>query len=193
LPEEIKKILPNLIKEEAFFNFLKKRKWTLTGVSICGWEPTLQKDLKEFCKKVKDLWFNIKLDTNWRNPKIIKELIDEKLVDYVAMDIKQEIWKWNDIIWVKIAEALYLKTIELLLNSDVNYEFRTTIIKWVHTIENIENMAKYISGAKNYFLQNYRNNKTLDPLFTWEKFDSKELGQFKEICEKYIKNVGIRE
>jgi pyruvate formate lyase activating enzyme len=193
LPEKLKDTLNNLISEEEFFNFLKTRQWLLTGVSICGWEPTLQKDLKAFCKKIKFLWFKVKLDTNGRNPKIIRELIDEWLVDYVAMDIKTAFWKWNNLVWVTINEIPYLETTKLLLNSNIDYEFRTTVIKWVHTLEDIGNIAKSISKAKNYYLQNFRNLKTLNPNFIWEAFSSKEIEKFKKICEMYVDNVEIRE
>lgn len=192
LPERLKEVLENLISEEAFFNFLETRKNTLTWVSICWWEPTLQKDLKEFCKKLKDLWFKVKLDTNGRDSKIIQELLDENLLDYVAMDFKHEPWKWSEIVGMKIDEEEYLKTAKLIMNSGIDYEFRTTIIKWVHDEKSIENMAKYISWAKNYYLQNYRAEKTLNPNFEWESFSSKELEDFKKICERYVESVGVR-
>jgi pyruvate formate lyase activating enzyme len=193
LPEKLKETLLNLIPEKAFFNFLEKRKWILTWVSICWWEPTLQKDLKEFCKKIKDLGFKVKIDTNWRDSEFVKELMDEKVVDYIAVDIKHEVWKFSEIAWVDIDEEKYLKTIDLLLKSDIDYEFRTTVINWIHTEENIKNIAKYISWAKNYYLQNYRSEKTLVPNFKWEKFSTKELAKFEKICKTYVKNVGVRD
>lgn len=192
LPEKLEKVYKNLIPENAFLNFLESRKWKLSWVSICGWEPTLQKDLFDFCKKVKEMWFLVKLDTNWRNPYILKKLIDADLIDYIAMDIKDEIWKFSEISWIKIDETPYLESIKVILNSDINYEFRTTIIKWIHTENSIENIAKYITWAKNYYLQNYRSWNTLDPNFTWKSFSNNELLEFKKIWEKYIKNIKIR-
>jgi pyruvate formate lyase activating enzyme len=192
LPEKLKETLNNLISEEEFFEFLESRQWLLSGVSICWWEPTLQKDLKIFCQKIKALGFKVKLDTNWRNPKIIKELIQEWLVDYIAMDIKTAFWKWNSVIWVKIDETIYLETTNLLLSSNIDYEFRTTLIKWVHNLQDIESIAKSISGAKNYYLQNFRSLKTLNPNFIWEPFNTKELEIFQKMCKKYVGNVEIR-
>lgn len=192
LPEKLKNTLWNLIMEKAFFNFLEKRKWNLTWVSICGWEPTMQNDLKDFCRKVKALWYKVKLDTNWRDPLTIKELLDENLLDYVAMDIKYEIWNFSYIAWVKLEEKVYLETIDILLKSKIDYEFRTTVIKWIHNEEIIENISKYISWAKWYYLQNYRSWNTLNPNFIWESFSQNELEQFSEISKKYIKNVWIR-
>lgn len=193
LPEKLTNIYKNLILEKSFFNFLEKRKWLLSGVSICGWEPTIQKDLKVFCKKIKDLWYKVKLDTNWRDPKIIYELINENLVDYLAMDIKNEIWKFSISAWVEIDENPYLETIKIILNSNIDYEFRTTIIKWVHDEKNIENISKYISWAKNYFLQNYKSWNTLDPNFSWKSFTYIELEKFKNIAKKYLINVWVRD
>ncbi len=108
------------------------------------------------------------------------------------MDIKDEIWKFSEISWIKIDETPYLESIKVILNSDINYEFRTTIIKWIHTENSIENIAKYITWAKNYYLQNYRSWNTLDPNFTWKSFSNNELLEFKKIWEKYIKNIKIR-
>ncbi|MDD2907907.1 MAG: anaerobic ribonucleoside-triphosphate reductase activating protein [Candidatus Gracilibacteria bacterium] len=192
LPEKLKNVYKNLIMEKAFFNFLEKRKGNLTGVSICGGEPTMQSDLKEFCRKVKSFGYKVKLDTNGRDPKIIKELLDEDLVDYIAMDIKYDIGNFSFVAGIKLDEDVYLETIRFLLNSNIDYEFRTTLIKGIHNENIIENISKYISGAKNYYLQNYRSGNTLNPDFKGESFSQSELERFKNISSKYIKNVGIR-
>lgn len=192
LEEKLKNIYKNLILEKAFFNFLEQRKWLLSWVSICGWEPTLQKDLYDFCLKVKSFWYKVKLDTNWRDPEILKKLLENNLVDYVAMDIKHEVWSFDKIIWVKIDEKPYLESINLLKNSNIDYEFRTTLISWIHDENIVVNISKYLSWAKAYYLQNYRAWNTLDPNFFWKSFTSLELEKFKNIAKKYIKNVQIR-
>jgi len=192
LPEKLKEILKNLIPEKVIFNFLRERKWLLSWVSICGWEPTIHKDLPEFCKKIKDMWFLVKLDTNGQSPEIIKELLEKKLVDYIAMDIKNEIWKFSESAGIQLNEKPYLESIKIILNSNINYEFRTTVIKWVHNKKIIENITKYISWAKNYYLQNYKWWNPLDPNFIWESFTTNELNEFKNIWKKYIINVWIR-
>lgn len=192
LPEKLKEVNKNLIPEIAVFNFLWKRKWLLSWVSICGWEPTIHKDLPEFCKRVKGMWFLVKLDTNWQSPKMIKYLLENKLVDYIAMDIKNEVWKFSESAWVKLNEKPYLESIKLILNSNIDYEFRTTVIKWVHNPNIIENITKYISWAKAYYLQNYKSWNTLDSNFVWESFMESELIDFMNIWKKYIKIVWIR-
>ncbi len=153
LPEKLKSVYKKLIPQEAIFNFLKERSGKITGVSICWWEPTLQKDLKDFCSELKKLWLKVKLDTNGRDPKIIQDLIDEKLVDYIAMDIKHEAWKINLISWIKENEEPYLKSIDTILNSSIDYEFRTTVVNGIHSKETIKNISKILSGAKKYYLQ----------------------------------------
>jgi len=193
LPEKLKQINKKLIPEKNIFNFLEKRKWLLNWVSICGGEPTIHNNLPEFCKKVKKMWFLVKLDTNGQSPKMIKVLLEKKLIDYIAMDIKNEIWKFSESAWVQLDEKPYLESIKIILNSNIDYEFRTTVIKWVHTKRIIENIAKYIKWAKNYYLQNYKWWNTLNPNFKWESFTWKELEELKNIWKKYLKKIWIRD
>ena len=193
LPELLENTLKDLILEKAFFNFLEKRKWLLDWVSICWWEPTLQKDLEDFCRKIKDMWYLVKLDTNGRDPDLLKRLIDDRLVDYVAMDIKHTLFKYSQITWVVENTETYLKSINLLISSNIDYEFRTTVVKWEHFVSDIENIAKILDWAKKYFIQNYRKWNIIKPDFVWESFIESELVEFKKIWEKYIEKVWIRE
>lgn len=192
LPENLKDIMGNLISEEAFFSFLEKRKWLLDWVSICWWEPSLQKDLVLFCEKVKSMWYAVKLDTNGQNPKVIQKLIDKNLINYIAMDIKNPPWKFGEIAWVELDEKPYLESIKILLNSNIDYEFRTTVIKWIHTKNDIEEISKYIAWAKKYFIQNFKKWKTLEANFSWESFSELELEEFLKIALKNMNNVEIR-
>lgn len=192
LPEKIKEI-KDFIPEKIFFNFLKTKVWILDWVVICWWEPTINKDLYDFCKSIKELWFLVKLDTNWQNSKILKKLLDDKLVDYIAMDIKNSFGKYN--LTTGVTEDLenYKESIEIIKNSDIDYEFRTTLVKWLHTKEDMLEIAKTLSGARKYFLQNFKWWKTLDKDFVWKSFIVDELRQFKKICLPSIENVFIRE
>ena len=192
LPEKLAKIKKYFIPEKAILNFLEKRSGFLSWVSICWWEPTIYKDLPNFCKKVKKMWYLVKLDTNGKAPEMIKKLLEQKLVDYIAMDIKNEIWKFSISAWINIEEKPYLKSIKLIMNSNIDHEFRTTVIKWVHNKKTIENISKHISGAKNYYLQNYKSANTLDKNFVWESFSLIELEELKKIWEKYIFKIWIR-
>ena len=192
LPEHTKVVVNDLITTDAFFNFLKTREWFIDWVVISGWEPTLQLDLYEFAKKIKDMWLLVKIDTNWRNPKLIKKMIDDWVIDYVAMDIKNPIEKYNEIVNVDFSENDILETIKILLEWRIDYEFRSTIAKWVHTEKDIEEMAKLVSWAKRYFIQNYRPEIKLNENFTAESFISSELLSMKKIAEKYVERCDVR-
>lgn len=164
LPEKIKKQM--LISEKYFFDFLKERKGTLEGVCVCGGEPTIHEDLPQFCQKIKKLGYLVKLDTNGSSPEMLKKLIDKRLVDYVAMDIKASREKYEKTVGVKIDLDKIKKSIEIIKNSGIDYEFRTTVVPTIHNKEDISEIAKWIGGSKvKYYLQNFRPEKTLDPKF----------------------------
>ncbi|MDD4151502.1 MAG: anaerobic ribonucleoside-triphosphate reductase activating protein [Candidatus Gracilibacteria bacterium] len=191
IPEKIKKIT-DFIPENIFFNFLKTKVGILDGVVICGGEPTIQKDLLEFCKKIKDLGFLVKLDTNGLNPDILEKLINANLVDYIAMDIKGDFDNLEDLLGVKFEKNNFIKSIEIIKNSGIDYEFRSTLIKNYHDLSNFEKITKYISGAKKYVLQNYKGGNTLDKNFIGESFSEAEIKEFQNIAKKYIENSQIR-
>lgn len=146
--------------EEEIFEYLNLRKNILDGVVITGGEPTVQKDLKSFIKKIKDLGLLVKLDTNGGNPKVLQELIDEDLVDYVAMDIKNIFNKYNITSGKKINLDNIKKSIEILKVSKIDYEFRTTIIKEMHSLDDIISICKLVGNAK-YYLQNFEDSENV--------------------------------
>ena len=189
LPEKIKK--HPKISEKYLFDFLEKRKGLLDGVCLTGGEPTIHKNLPDFIKKIKKLGYLVKLDTNGSNPEMLKRLIDEKLVDYVAMDIKAPKEKYNKLVGVKINIQKIQKSIDILKEGKVDSEFRSTIVPTVHAKEDVIAMAKWIKGAKRYYLQNFRPEKTINPKF--EKIKpypreylleiQKSISPFFEICQ----------
>ncbi|MDD4110107.1 MAG: anaerobic ribonucleoside-triphosphate reductase activating protein [Clostridia bacterium] len=143
------------IDEKEILTFLQSRKDFIDGLVISGGEPTIYgNELKIFIKKVKGLGFKVKLDTNGTNPELVKELIDEKLIDFVAMDIKTTPEKYNKIIGRDLCFDNLKKTIDILIKSNIDYEFRTTFSPDV-TVEDIENIGKMINGAKSYIIQKY--------------------------------------
>ena len=169
--------------EEEIFEYLNLRKNILDGVVITGGEPTVQKDLKGFIKKIKDLGLLVKLDTNGGNPKVLQELIDEKLVDYVAMDIKNIFNKYNITAGKKINLDNIKKSIEILKASKIDYEFRTTIIKEMHSLDDIISICKLVGNAK-YYLQNFEDSENvLD--HSLHGFSREEL----LFIDKYLKDV----
>ncbi len=177
LPEKIEK-QPKLTEEE-FFNFLNGRKGLLDGVVICGGEPTLNNDLPEFIKKIKEMGFLVKLDTNGSNPEMLEKLINGKLIDYVAMDIKS----------VELS-----KSIDILKRGKVDFEFRTTVVPTIHTKENIIEMAKLIGGPSvKYYLQSFRPEKTLNPEFENIKpYPDSYLKEIREEIKGHFKICEIR-
>jgi len=201
LPELIEK-QPRILKEE-FFNFLEKKKGLLDGVCITGGEPVANEDLPDFCKKIKEMGFLVKLDTNGYDPEMVKNLIDEKLIDYVALDVKAPKEKYgkligieNEIFVAKIVKNIE-KMVEILKEGKIDYEFRTTIVPTLLEKSDILEIGKWLSslspGQKlpKYFLQNFRPEKTLDPSF--EKIKpyennylleiQKALSPFFEVCQ----------
>ena len=179
-----------LIDEEEIFSYLKKRKGILDGIVISGGEPTVQKDLDQFMRKVKELGYLVKLDTNGSNPDLIKKLIEEELVDYIAMDIKNVLSEYKDVTGVKVLEEKIKKSIKILKNSNIDHEFRTTIIKNIHDIDKILKICSYVKDEKMY-LQNFEQSENvLDK--DLESFSKEELINIeKQIKEKYP-NVKVR-
>ena len=163
LPEKIKK--QPRITEKELLKFLKDRKKLIDGVVLCGGEPTTSRNLVPFIKKIKKMRFFVKLDTNGSDPALLKKLIDKKLIDYVAMDIKGPKEKYSKIVGTKVDIKKIQKSIDILKEGKVDYEFRSTIVPALHQKEDVIEMAKWIRGAKRYFLQNFRPEKTIDPNF----------------------------
>lgn len=182
-----------LFDEAAVFDFLKTRKGKLDAVVVSGGEPTLQKDLGDFFKKLKELGFLTKLDTNGSSPKMLEMLIQKELLDYVAMDIKAPIEKYKEIARVNIDTNNILKSIEILKNSKIGYEFRTTTVKSQLSFEDFEKVGKMLCGTENYYLQKFKPDVTLNPQFANEHtYTDGEFLKIKTMLLKYIKNVYIR-
>ena len=191
LPEKIKN--QPRISEKELFDFLRERQGLLEGIVICGGEPTINKDLPEFIKKIKNLGFLVKLDTNGSNPEMLKKLIDENLVDYVAMDIKAPKEKYEMAAGVKINLADIEKSIKILKAGEVDFEFRMTVVPTLHTKEDIIRIAKWISPAKKFSLQNFRAEKTLNPGFAKIKpYPDEFLESIKKEISPYFETCEVR-
>ena len=151
------------ISEEEILTFLKKRKNVLKGVCITGGEPTLQTDLPDFLDRIRKLGYRVKLDTNGYQPEVLKELLAEGLLDYVAMDIKNCPGKYTKTAGLDCADTginleRINKSVELLLGGDTEYEFRTTVVKELHTLDDMVRIGEWIKGARAYFLQKFQDN-----------------------------------
>ena len=148
----------SVFPEEEILDFLKKRKGLLDGLVITGGEPLIQEDIVEFCEKVKKIGYLIKIDTNGTNPEKLQELIDKKLVDYIAIDIKAPKEKYDQLTGVKTDLSKIEKSIEIIKKYAPNYEFRITIVPNILNKEDIVNIAKWLEGAKKFYIQQFKSN-----------------------------------
>jgi len=182
------------IPEDEILHFLNERKSFLDGVCITGGEPTLHKDLPEFIGKIKKIGYSVKLDTNGTNPDMLKLLIDEGLVDYVVMDVKAPLEKYEYVVRAKVDIDKIIKSIEII-RAFPEHEFRTTVLPELLSREDILNIARQLKGARRFFIQQFKPSKTLDKAFLGKQAylveDLKkirdEIKVFFEICE--IRNV----
>ncbi len=182
----------NQISEEDFFTFLKKRTGLLEAVCVSGGEPTLQPDLPQFLQKVKQMGYLVKLDTNGCSPKLLQQLINQKLVDYVAMDIKNSQSNYHLTAGTDTINLQDIKDcVELLKQNKVDYEFRTTLVAGHHTTQQIEEMATWLKGANKLYLQCFVDNGTCLKSGL-KKVPKEETEKFKEILSKTIKLVQLR-
>lgn len=179
-------------EEEEIFEHLERRKNVLDGIAITGGEPLLQKDIERFLYELKDTGIAVKLDTNGCYPEKLKGILELGLADYVAMDIKNSPQKYGVTVGVENFDISPINSsIELIKNSGVDYEFRTTVTENFHTVDDVEEIAKWIQGAKHYYLQNFVDSGNL--------IDSNCKGVRKEImyemlekARKYIPGAELR-
>jgi pyruvate formate lyase activating enzyme len=194
LPEEIKK--QKEITQKEIFSFLKERRNFLEAVAITGGEPTINKDLPNFIKKIKKLGYLVELETNGTNPEMLKSLIEEKLIDYVATDVKHRLdsfEKYKEITGLVLTREMFeniKKSVKILISGKVDYELRTTIMKEFHKKEDILEISKEIQGAKVYYLQNYQKNHTISGK-TFTPFEEKEIEEIVKEGRKFV-NIKYR-
>lgn len=200
--------------QEEILSFLSSRKGILSGVCITGGEPTLYPVLPDFLRVVKDMGYQIKLDTNGTNPALLTQLIADGLVDFIAMDIKADLPHYAEAAGLAplssstsilshaflsekdpdkvsyLLEAVQ-KSVELIKHCGLDYEFRTTVVKGIHTADSFRGIAAWLNGSRSYFLQNYvESDNVICPIFS--SFSKEELEEFQTICTPYFENVTLR-
>lgn len=186
-----------LITEESFYAFLDKRQGQLEGVAITGGEPTLNADLADFCRVIKGKGLLIKLDTNGTNPELVKKLIDEKLIDCIAMDIKASPSGYarstglTTFSMDKIFESTDL-IMEAGSAGKIDYEFRTTVVGGIHTDKDFEQIGKWLKGAKAYFLQGFKNSGDLIAPEGLSTVKPDVMEHYREILLPNIPNTQLR-
>lgn len=191
-PELVIKPIEREDDPEKILKFLKSRIGKLDAVVVTGGEPLLYDDLGAFLKKIKDLGYLVKLDTNGLLPKKLLKVIHQGLVDYISMDIK---YPEGDYITYTGEDALknIKESISIIMNSGLDYEFRTTYVKGIHNTNSSIEIGKMIQGAKQYYIQNFRPGKTINPtLSSQNSFTESELRLIKKKMKPYVLNIDIR-
>lgn len=179
-----------LYSENKILSFLKRRNGILKGICITGGEPTLHKNLPNFIEKVKSLSLKVKLDTNGSNPKMLKNLVNSQLIDYVAMDIKTSPNKYDEITGNPSFLSSILESVEFLKHTDIPYEFRTTVVKELHTDNEILEIGHWLKGCSQYFLQTYKDNDEIPYLL--HAHDERTMKHFSDILQPFISHIFIR-
>ncbi|MEI6529474.1 MAG: anaerobic ribonucleoside-triphosphate reductase activating protein [Candidatus Falkowbacteria bacterium] len=182
------------LSTEDLFLFLKERFGRLEGVVITGGEPTLHPDLPEFIKRIKDMGYLVKLDTNGTNPEMLIELIKAKLIDYIAMDLKAPLDKYEATVSVKLDWDNIKKSVKIIMSSDLPYEFRTTVVPGLLEKEDFAKMGELIKGGAKWYLQNFKSDTELvDANYKKQKgFSSKNMEEFATIGRDYVKLCEVR-
>lgn len=195
-----------LIPVEEVLTYLKKRQGILQGVCVTGGEPTLQKDLKAFIQKIKELGYPVKLDTNGYMPGVLWDLLQNGLVDYVAMDIKAARENYTTATGLAHMDLSRIEeSIGILKSGGIPYEFRTTVVKGIHTVKEFEEIGRWIAGCPAYYLQNYEENENClyrmvqtgedagkENAAPFGAFSREELEQMAELTRKYVGKVTLR-
>ena len=182
----------DVIDTEEFFDFLKARQGRLEGVCISGGEPTLMPDLRDFIIRIRELGYAVKLDTNGYRPEVLRSLIDEGLLDYVAMDIKNSKQRYGETVGIADFDTAPIEeSVKLLKSGRVPYEFRTTLVRGLHTEEDMKKIGQWLGDVPRYFLQEFTDSGDLisDGL---DGYDKKEIAYLLNVLKAYIPNAQTR-
>lgn len=190
-------VLPEMIQqdtdEEQVLHFLEKRRGVLEGVAVTGGEPLLHKDAGDFIRQVRDMGYKIKLDTNGSFPDRLMELANAGLVDRVAMDIKNSPALYGKTVGLENPDmAAIERSKNFLLEGKVEYEFRTTVVKGLHTAESIRDAAKWIEGAKEYYLQQFKDSGMILNPDGLGAFDEEEMHALAGAAAEFVPSVQVR-
>jgi len=189
LPE---KYAPEISPDEIF-DFLETRRNKLDAVCVTGGEPTQHPDLPEFLKKIKKMGFLVKLDSNGTRPEVLEKIIADGLVDYIAMDIKAPFEDYKNITCVAAAPEKLKKSVQIILDSGLPHEFRTTIVKSLTSFDDLRQIAQSIRGAQNYFLQRFVATKLNDEtLMNDVSYSEGDLNELASELSSFVGHCGVR-
>jgi pyruvate formate lyase activating enzyme len=184
------------IDENEILKYLKENASLLDGVVITGGEPLMHHDIFDFIRKIRGLGLLVKIDTNGSFPEVLKKIIDEKAADYIAMDVKNylkfsQYQKASGKMSQQVFEKI-LKSISILIDSGIDHEFRTTIVKGIHRMEDLAGLARSLAKSKSWVLQNFNEGNILDRTATFKPFGKSEMDQIERQTRLVMKNVYIR-
>lgn len=185
---------PEAVDEDEFFNYIKKRRGILDGVCVTGGEPLISAETLDFLRRIKDAGLSVKLDTNGSFPDRLETAVNEKLVDYVAMDIKNSRKNYGKAVGIEnYNTASVERSVSFLLKKQIPFEFRTTAVKGIHETLDFIDIAAWIQGAAKYYLQSFvRSDGILDGNAPLSSFTRQEMEEFAEIAERTVETVEIR-
>ncbi len=187
------KIYQPCLSEKDILEFFQTRRGKLDAVTITGGEPTLQENLIPFIIKIRQMSFAVKLDSNGSRPDVLDRLIREKLLDFIALDVKAPLEKYQDVVKVPIADDAIRESIRLVLKAKIQHEFRTTVVSSMLALEDILAIGREITGAKRYALQKFQPARTLNKKYLKEKtYSDEEFLKIKKQLEEKIPLIIIR-
>ena len=183
---------PAVMEDREFFSFLEKRHGLLDGVAITGGEPCLHPDLPAFIRKIREMGFGVKLDTNGDHPTLLRELLREGLVDYVAMDIKNSPSRYAETVGLESLDLTPVReSVRILMEGAADYEFRTTVVDELHSEDDFRAIGEWIRGAKRYFLQPFTDRDTV-PFEGFHAPSDERLHTYASIMREFVPATAIR-
>jgi len=183
----------SLLGESEVLQFLEKRKNVLDGVVLCGGEPLIHAEIIPFAKKIKKLGYKIKVDTNGSRPDMLKKLLKLGLVDYIAMDIKNSLIMYDMTSGIKVDKKKIIESVKLIMDCGVDYEFRTTFVPTLHSLESTKELGELVKGAKRFSVQAFRPSNCVDSFYnTVAPFTAKDLKGFKRVMERFVDRVDVK-
>lgn len=182
----------DVVTEEEVFALLEKRRGVLDGVCVTGGEPTLQPDLGDFIRKIKDRGYSVKLDTNGARPEVLKSLAAEGLLDYVAMDIKNSPARYAETAGVPGLDLAPIReSVDFLMKGNLPFEFRTTVVKPLHDEQALRDIGAWLAGEEAYFLQGFQDSGDLIGSGL-TSFSAAEMEGFRQILADFIPKAQLR-
>ena len=183
---------PPIMEDSELFAFLEKRRGLLDGVAITGGEPCLRPELPDFMRRIRDMGYGVKLDTNGTHPALLRTILEEGLADYVAMDIKNRPEKYAQTVGLPAVDLVPVReSVSLLMHGGIEYEFRTTVVDEFHEADDFEVIGAWIAGARHYFLQAFTDRDSV-PFGNLHAPSAEKLREYAAIARRHVPDTRLR-